>query len=159
MFIQQYLHWERAMLIRIIQRLLAELRPHRRHHHHHHKHPAIIGFIFFTAKDHHMAIITTLEIGASGVAHASFVDGNGVTGSFSGTPVWSASNADATVVARADGLTADVTRLTANPYLVTCTVQNSASGGAPIVASADLPLPAAGTINPAVSGSIGFTDV
>lgn len=148
------------MLIRIIQRLLAELRPHRRHHHHHrhHRHPAITGFVFFTEKDHPMAIITSLEIGASGVAHAAFVDTNGLTGSFGGSPVWSASNADASVVARADGLTADVTRLTANPYTVTCTVDNSVSGGAPIVASASLPLPAVVPIQPAVSGNIGFTD-
>jgi hypothetical protein len=106
-----------------------------------------------------MATITTLEVGKSGVAHAVFVDTNGLTGSFSGTPVWSASNADATVVARADGLTADVTRLTANPYTVTCTVQNSVAGGAPIVASAQLPLPAVLPIQPAVSGAIAFTDV
>lgn len=160
MFNQQYLHWERAMLIRIIQRLLAELRPHRHHHHrhHHHKHPAIAGFVFFTERNHPMAIITSLEIGASGVAHASFVDSNGLTGAFAGTPAWAASNADATVTPRSDGLTADVTRLTANAFTVTCTVQSTVDGSN-IVATAALPLPAVVPIQPAVSGNIGFTDV
>jgi len=153
MFIQQYLYWERAMLIRIIQRLLAELRPHRKHHHHHHhRRPAAAGFVFFTEKDNHMAIITNLAIGASGVAHAAFVDANGNAAVLVGSPVWSASNADATVTPRSDGLTADVTRLTANAYAVTCAVDG-------VTASADLPLPSAGQGGAAVSGSIGFTDV
>lgn len=106
-----------------------------------------------------MAIITTLEVGASGVAHAVFVDANGNAGNGnSSTPVWSASNSDATVTPRSDGLTADVTRVTANAYTVTCTAQNQA--GSDIVASADLPLPAGGTgSGDIVSGSIGFTDV
>lgn len=153
---------ERRILIRIIERLLAELRPHRhkhhKHHRHHHKHPAIVSFIFFTERDHPMAIITTLEIGASGVAHALPVDSAGLPGAFAGSPVWSASNADATVTPRSDGLTADVTRLTANPYTVTVTVQ-SVTDGSDIVGSAALPLPAVVPLQPAVAVQIGFTDV
>lgn len=104
-----------------------------------------------------MAIITTLEIGASGVAHAAFLDASGAVGSFAGSPAWSTSNADATVAPRADGLTADVTRLTPNPYTVTCTVQ-SVTDGSNIVASNDLPLPAVVPIQPAVVGQLAFSD-
>lgn len=152
---------EIAVLLKIIQGLLALLHPHRHHHHHHHhkKNPAVAAFILFTSQENLMAIITTLEVGASGVAHALPIDAStGLPGSFAGTPAWSASNADATVTPRSDGLTADVTRLTANPYTVTVTVQ-SVTDGSDIVGSADLPLPAVAPQQPATAVSIGFTDV
>src|ERR1700675_1375916 len=96
-------NFEIAALLKIIQGLLALLHPHRHHHHHHKKHPAIAAFVLFTSQENPMAIITTLEIGASGVAHALPVDANGLPGAFAGTPAWSASNADATVTPRSDG--------------------------------------------------------
>jgi hypothetical protein len=133
----------------------------RHRHHWHPRHDDIVaGFIFFTNKEHrHMAIITNLAIGASGVAHAVFVDANVPPNSVtpSGAVTWSASNADATVTPRSDGLTADVTRLTANPYVVTASAVNKA--GVTVTGSADLPLPVTVPVGDFVSASIGFTDV
>lgn len=108
-----------------------------------------------------MAVITTLEIGASCTDTAAFLDVNGKVGSIGGAPVWTSSSpADATVVANAadpTGQTATVTRLTGNPVNAVVTAPSSTPGAAPIVSTAAIPLPAVAAQLPAVSATQTFT--
>ncbi len=105
-----------------------------------------------------MAVITTLEVGASCVGHAVFLNAANLPGDIAATPVWAGDNPAAlTIAVRPDGLTADITRVTADPVNVTVTGTSIIAGAPDIVLSGALPLPAV-VLNPADHGTLSFED-
>lgn len=107
-----------------------------------------------------MAIITTLEVGASCVGRVAFLNQAGAPGDIDGGPSWSSDNDNAvTITVRSDGLTADITRVTADPVNITVTGKSITAGAPDVVVTAALPLPAVVVVtNPAVSATLIFED-
>lgn len=103
-----------------------------------------------------MTAITTLEVGASCLARAAFLNAAGAPGDINGSPEWAVSDTTkASITPNPDG-TALITRLTADPVTVSVGGVSIIQGAPPITATASLPAPAVVAQNPAVSASITF---